>query len=126
MPALSSPTVVVNGDVIAIKPNSFKYTEGRGERIVRTQSTGGGAVTQVITDNVETQRSKFSFIVLTTSEAVEKIRTWQDNLAANTVEVSDRGDFARSFQSAIIVNDIDLNLGADQEVEVAFESKPAV
>ena len=41
MPALSSPTIVINGDVIAIKPNTCKYTEGRGERIVRTQSTGG-------------------------------------------------------------------------------------
>ena len=126
MPALSSPTIVVNGDVIAIKPNTFKYTEGRGERLVRPQSTGGGAVTQVITDNVETKRSKCSFTVLTTSEIVEKIRTWQDNGAANSVQVSDRGDFSRNFENAIIINDIDLNLGADQDVEVAFESKPAV
>ncbi|MDH3325174.1 MAG: hypothetical protein OEM38_00490 [Gammaproteobacteria bacterium] len=126
MVALASPTVVVNGDVVAIKPNSLKFKEGQGDRNVRTQSTGGGAVTQVITEDVETQRGMVSFTVLTTSDAVEKSRTWQRNKEANTIEISDRGGFARSFQSAIIVSDLEKALGADQDFEVEFESKPAV
>ena len=126
MSALASPSVVVNGDSVSIKPNSFKYTEGRGERIVRPQSSGGGAVTNVISQNIETLRSKCSFTLISTSENVEKIKTWLDNIEANTIQVSDRGNFTRGFQSAIITNDPDINLGADQDIEVEFESKPAV
>lgn len=126
MAALFAPTVVVNNVAVAIKPNSFSYTEGFGERKVRTSSAGGSSTSQVVSEDIETQMSTCKFTVYTTSDQVDAIRTWQTNLDANAIEVTDRGSFNRTFLNAIITNDPEVSLGVDGEVEVEFTSKRAV
>lgn len=124
MAALFAPTILVNSVSVAIKPNSFSYTEGFGERKVRVASGGGATLAQVISEDVETQLSTCKFMLYTTSENVKLIREWQANNEANVVQASDtKTNFNRTFSNAIITNDPDIALGVDGEVEVEFTSK---
>lgn len=126
MPGLFAPTIVVNNATVAIKPNSFSYKEGFGERNVRVASTGGGGRSIVTTENVETQMGSCKFTLYTTADNIAAVRSWLANGSANMVEASDRSGWSRTFQQAIITNDPDLNLGVDGEIEVEFMSNPAV
>jgi len=125
MATLFAPTVQVNGDTIAIKPNSFSYTEGFGERKVRVASSGGGATTQITSEDIETRISTCRFMLYSTEDSVALIRDWQDRRSANAIEVSDKDVFKRNFQKAIITNDPNVALGVDGEIEVEFTSNPA-
>jgi len=125
MAALSTPTIVVNNTPVAIKPNSFSYTEGFGERNVRVASAGGSAKETIITENVETQMSMVKFTLYTTTDNINLSRILAANLASNTIEVSDNG-FTRTFSRAIIVNDFEVSAGVDGEFELEFKTVAAV
>lgn len=125
MPAISTPSIVVNNTPVAIKPNSFSYTEGFGERNVRVASAGGSAKETVVTENVETQMSTVKFTLYTSSENLTLARQWAANKSSNVIEASDT-NFTRSFTSAIITNDFDVNAGVDGEFELEFKSDAAV
>lgn len=123
MATLFAPTVMVNGVSVAIKPNSFSYKEGFGERKVRIASGGGGTLTQVVSEDIETQLSTCKFMLYSTSDNVSLVRTWQKDGDANAVEVTDKDNFSRVFTNAIITNDPDVALGVDGELEVEFTSR---
>lgn len=126
MPALFAPAVVVNNVPVGIKPNSFSYNDGFGERNVRVASAGGGSTTNVTTTNIETQKGSCKFMMLTTSENVELIRSWLANFDANVVEVSDIGGFSRTYVQAVVINNVEPALGESGEVEIQFESRRGV
>lgn len=125
MAALSTPTIIINNTPLAIKPNSFSYTEGFGERNVRIASAGGSAKETIITENVETQMSMVKFTLYTTTNNVGLARQLAANLDANTIEASDSG-FTRTFSRAIIVNDFEVSAGVDGEFELEFKTVAAV
>lgn len=125
MPALSTPTIVINNIPTSIKPNSFSYTEGTGERNVRVASAGGNAKETIITENVETQMSMVKFILYTTTDNIGLARELAKNLDSNTIEASDNG-FTRTFSRAIIVNDYEVAAGVDGEFELEFKTVAAV
>lgn len=122
---LYAPAVVVNNVPISIKPNSFTYKDGFGERKVRVASTGGGSRQLVTTQDVETQKGYCKFILLTTRENADIVREWLANGSSNTIEAVE-GAWSRTFQQAIVMNDPEVGTGIDGEVEVEFESEPAV
>lgn len=126
MATLFAPTVIINNVTIAIKPNSFSYTEGFGERKVRVASAGGGSISQITSEDIETQLSMCKFMLYSTSDNVKLIRKWQTLSDGNCVEVTDKDGFKRVFGGAIITNDPDVGLGVDGEVEVEFTTKAAV
>ena len=126
MATLFAPTVCVNGTVVAVKPNSFSYTEGFGERKVRVASAGGGSLTQITSEDLETRLSMCKFMLYATSDNEKLIRGWQKNREVNTVEVTDKGGFKRNFKQAIITNDPDVALGVDGEIEVEFSTNAAL
>jgi len=126
MATLFAPTVVVNNVSVAIKPNSFTYTEGFGERKVRIASSGGGATSQIVSEDIESQLSTCKFMVYSTSDNVDLVRQWQTNGNTNAIEVTDKGGFTRTFAGAIITNDPEVSLGVDGELEVEFTTRRAV
>ncbi len=126
MTSLFAPTIVVNNTAVAIKPNSFTYTEGFGERKVRVASTGGGQTTQIFSDDIETQMSTCKFMLYTTSDNVDLVRGWQANGSVNAIEVTDKDGFTRTFLQALITNDPEVALGVDGEVEVEFTTKRTI
>jgi hypothetical protein len=125
MAAISTPAIVVNNTPVGIKPNSFTYTEGFGERNVRTASAGGSAKETVVSENVETQMSTVKFTLFTTTDNLTLARQWANNKSSNVIEASDTG-FTRSFTNAIITNDFEVNAGVDGEFELEFKSDSAV
>lgn len=124
MPALVNPTVVVNNVPIYIKPNSFSYTEGAGERKVRPKTSGPGAIKNVITEDVETQFSMVKFTLLSETEAVDFHKDWLDRLDQNTIQAT-LGDFDRTFNRAIITTDTEISFGQDGEFEIEFRTEVA-
>ena len=125
MGAISTPSIVVNNTPVGIKPNSFTYTEGFGERNVRVASAGGAAKETIVTENVETQMSTVKFTLYTTSDNLTLSRQWAANKDSNVIEASDT-NFTRSFTSAIITNDFEVSAGVDGEFELEFKTQAAV
>jgi len=125
MAAISTPAIVVNNVPVGIKPNSFSYTEGFGERNVRVASAGGSAKETIVSENVETQLSMVKFTLFTTSGNLTLAREWAANKGNNVIEASD-DNFTRSFTNAIITNDFEVSAGVDGEFEIEFKTTAAV
>lgn len=126
MVALFAPAIAVNDVPIAIKPNSFKYKDGFGTRNVRVASGGGSNTQSVISEDIESQKGMCQFILYSTAENVKLVRQWLFNAENNTVSSTDKGGFNRTFQKAIITNDVEIALGQDAEFQVEFESQRSV
>lgn len=128
--AIANPSIVVNNEPVAIVPNSAKYTEGKGEQTLRAASAGGGAVEQVYSDNVETNLSMISFSLFNDPETIELLRTWKNNKNQNVVvltgKTSDGKTLKRTFNQAALLNDYEVNLGADTTIDAEFKSAAAV
>lgn len=122
---ISDPSVVVNNLSVAIAANTLVYTEGFGERNVRTQTAGNGSVGIVSTEDAETRASKAEFGLIPTAENIALIRQWLANLNSNAITFF-QGGFNRTITQATIVNNPDMALGADTIITVEFMGAPAV
>jgi hypothetical protein len=122
---LSNPTVVINNTPVAIIPNSFKFNEGQGEQKIRVESAGGGALNQVLADDVEMKFGAFSFEMLNTEANIESARSWKLNGNLNTVSVSE-GNFDRTFAGSAIVNNYDVSLAADGNIVLEWNGQQPV
>ena len=123
--ALSNPTVVINNLATPIVPNSFTFTEGLGEQTIRTQSSGGGSVQTVFSNNVETNKSMVKFSLFNTAANIDLIKTWKQNADANAISVTGEG-LNRSFSGAALISNYEVNLGSDTTIDVEFEGQPAI
>lgn len=127
---LANAAVVVNNEPVAIVPNSVTFTEGLGEQTMRASSSGGGAVDQVYAEDVTTNFSKVKFELYNDIDSIELARSWKANRNRNTVSISgktpDGKTISRTFQSAAILDDYEVELGSDTTFSLDFKSKPAV
>jgi len=124
MTGLATPSILVNDEAIGIKPNSFTFTEGFGERNVRVKSTGGGNSAIVVTPNAETQVSKVKFTLITEAATIEKVREWLSRESNNVIEALD-GNFTRTFTQAVISNDPENGLGESGEISLEWTTQKA-
>lgn len=128
--ALANVSVVVNNEPVAIVPNSLKYTEGKGEQNMRAASSGGGAVEQVFSTNVEMNFSMVSFSLFNDIDSIEIARSWKNGLNTNVVsfsgKTSDGKSMERTFTQSAILNDYEVELGSDTNFEIEFKGNPAV
>jgi hypothetical protein len=125
MTALVNPALVINNEPVAYKPNSLSYNDGFPEVSVRTKTTGGGNVQTVIGQDIETSRGSVKFTLISEISSVATVKQWMQNLENNAIELSQDG-FTRTFTKAIVTNKPDINAGMDGEIEVEFESNPAI
>jgi len=126
---LSDATVLVNDEVIAIMPNSLKYTEGFGEQNMRAASIGGGAVEQIYSRNVETSLSKTMFELPTTPENVALQREWKSNGNKNVVQIAgstDEGEVTRTFTQAAMIGDPEIEIASEGMIAIEFASNSAI
>ena len=123
--ALVNPAVNVNNISIAIVPNSFTYTEGKGEQVVRVQSAGGGSVQSVLSQNVETNLSMVKFEMFPTADNIAAILSWKNNGNQNAISATANG-FTRSFTNATLTNNYEVALGSDTKIQVEFHTDAAV
>jgi len=126
---LSDAAVLVNDEVVAIVPNSLKFTEGFGEQQVRAASVGGGAVEQIFSNDVETALSKVMFDIHTTPDNVEMQKTWKANGNKNVVAIAgatDEGETTRTFTQAAMTNDPEIEIGTEGVINIEFMSNAAI
>ena len=123
--ALNNINVVVDGEPVAVQPNSVKYNDGDGEVTLRSQTTG--STTQVVRSvNAETKIGMSGFTLLATDENAALLRKWRRDENAHTVELSQDGtDFQRSFLNMRISNNPDVETGHDASFDVEFQGERA-
>ena len=125
--AIATPTAQVNNETISIIPNSLKYKSGRGERSVRTQSSGGSAVDVIMTENAETKKSMVTFEMLNTAKNISSVEDWQDALNGNAITISDNNqNFTKAFANMTVINDPEVTLSQDGNLTIEFEGSAAV
>jgi len=122
---LSNPTVVINNTAVPIVPNSFTYTEGFGEQELKVQSSGGGSVQTVLSNNVETNMSMVKFSLHNTAENIDLARSWKINSNNNAITITGDG-LNRAVNNAAVTNDYEVNLGSDTTVDIEFHGDAAV
>ena len=122
---IANPSVVINNAPTNIVPNTLVFTEGFGEQNVRTQSSGGGSVETVFSNNVETNMSKVNFSLFPTTENIELAREWKSNLDENAIQITS-DEFNRSVNGAALINDFEVNLGSDTTIDLEFVGASAV
>lgn len=126
---VANAAVIVNNNVVAVVPNSVKYTEGLGEQEIKAASTGGGQSEQIYSENIENNFSMISFDVYNTVEAIDLARQWKANRNQNLVQVAGKtveGNITRTFSQAAILNDYEVGLGSDTVISLEFKSNPAI
>jgi len=124
--SISTPTIQVNNETIAIIPNSFKYKGGRGERTVRTQSSGGSSVDVVATENAETKKSMVTFEMINTAGNISLYEDWQDLFNANAITASDNNqNFTKAFANMTVITDSEIALSQDGNLTVELEGSAA-
>lgn len=118
---LANVYLKVNNINIAYVPGTLVFNDGRGTRVVRTQSLGGGASEVVWTDNVETHIGKVKFQMRSDDSNVDNILFWRDNMDENVIVIeSDSGDLHLTYKSVGIIEDPDYEVGAEANVELQF------
>jgi len=125
MAALNIIQLAINNETIAIKPNSFSFTGGRGERTVRTKMTGS-SVSTVISTDVETQKSMVKFVLISETTTAPKVFEWQDRFDENSLVAIDSEGNTYTFNRAILITDPEINAAVDAETAIEFESQSVV
>lgn len=122
---LSNPTIEVNSGIIGIIPNSCSYKRGKGDISLRPQSSGGDSIEIVKTEDATTKKSMIKFSLYNTKTSRDLFAGWQESIDGNTIRLSD-GNFVESFRQMFVITDPEVALGADGNVEIAFEGAPAL
>ncbi len=126
--AFSNPTVRINGTTFAVVPNTVVSVGGDGETNVRTASAGGNSVTTVHTVNAESKIGKIMFDIYPTAANEQQIRSWKNNVGANTVALvesfGDGSSASESLTTASLTNDPEKNKSADGVISLEWSGNP--
>jgi len=124
---LSTPQISIDGVNIAIVPNSCTLTEGFGAQTVMVQSAGGGAVSQVISNDVSTNFSTVKFSFFNTEENIEFFRAIKSqSRTPHLVQINDGRSFTRAIADAIVTNDYEVTLQSDGQTAIEISGSAAV
>lgn len=121
---LSAPTVMIDGTVWPIVPNSC-VVRIPGDAKVRAMSAGGGAVQTVVGLNVETLVGHVKFEIANTAQNFDRVRALKQRLVNadySTVTVTeDTVQFA--FQTMAMTKDTEAHFKADGNINVEMEGQ---
>jgi len=126
---ISNVAVMVNNEIVAIKPNTLAFTEGFGEQEIMGAAAGGSQIEQIFSDDIETHFSMVKFDLPSTISNIKAARTWKANGNANLVQISARvagENMTRSFTQAAVTGDYEVGLGSDQVISLEFKSNAAI
>jgi len=124
---MSSPTVIINNDVISVVPNSVSYKNGAGERKVKTASAGGRSVEIINTYDAGTLIGMLKFKLYTTKRNIDLLNDWVNrSIDANNTATLNDGTFVTNFTEMCVVNDPEVATGVDGEIEVEFQGRGSI
>lgn len=122
--AISTGQLIINNVVVPYVPNSVKYTEGFGEYNQRAAVSGNATTETVFSQNAEQKLSMINFEIFPTADAIALARSWKANRSNNVVEYVAEG-MQRTITSAAIVNDFEVEIGADTTISLEWKGDPA-
>lgn len=123
MRGIANPTVQWNGSTISVVPNSLAYKLGTGDKVVRAVSAGGGSVTPVVTDNVETKLGMIKFSLANTADGLSLARQMADAGESNEFQIADP-DLQASFSGMALITEPERALSQDGVIELEFQGPP--
>lgn len=127
---IADAVVTVNNDAVGIVPNTLTFNEGLGEQKILPVSDGGGKVSQVFANDLETNFASVNFSVRTTAENINKCRGWKNGGNTNVViiagEDADGNDFIRTFTQASLSGNYTVQIQTEGTIELEFQSNAAV
>lgn len=123
MRGISNPTIKRNGETISIVPNTLAYKLGTGDKVIRAVSAGGGAITPVTTENVETKLGMIKFAVPNTSDGAQIARDAADAGEENEFQIVDE-DLQVSFSNMSLMTEPERPLSQDGAFELEFQGPP--
>ena len=124
---ITNPLVLVNDALVAIKPNTFKFTQGQGENMTESLSAGGDTVAVVQCQNLENRFTQGSMELPVTPEHIAFARQWKRNFNRNAMSATDSGAGGSwIFRNMMITNDFETTFGAGEYFTVEFHSDPVV
>lgn len=126
MTSLTNPAILINGSPVAYVPNSLEFSDGYGDRSIRTQTTGDGNVEQIITQDVESQIGRVKFTLLSTTDNIKRVTQWEQNIDANAIELSAAPDFTRQYAKMVVMSEPSKTAGQDANFDVEFQGSKAI
>ena len=109
------------------KPNTVKYTEGRGERKSLPQTQGAGRRTNIKTRDITTEISKVSLEVYTTDNNIDfsnRLNQLYDAKATITIQLTE-SNVSIVFRDTNWTNDPEKSLDTEGTFMLEFEGKRA-
>ncbi len=122
--AISVGQLIINNSVIPYVPNTFKFSEGFGEYNQRAGVVGSGRTEVVFSENAESKMSKVTFEIYPTADNIDLARSWKAGKASNVLEYIADG-MQRTFTSAAITNDFEVEVGADTTITLEWMTDSA-
>ena len=121
---ISDAVVEVNNDAVGIVPNSLSFNEGLGEQRILAVSEGGGQVSQVFSNDLESSFGMVRFSLRTTAPNIARVRQWKAAGNTNVVIIAGQdaegNDFIRTFTQAAIINNYDIGVATEGVIDVEF------
>lgn len=117
------PEIRINNETFATVPNTIRLTNGKGESLVKPQSSGNGEVEMVYSEDVETKIAKLMVSVFITAENMDKILELKNNRFNNYIALN-ATNFNVVINEAALINDPEQTLGNDGQAELEFHGKP--
>lgn len=121
---LSTPKVLIDGEVIAVVPNSVEV-DIPGDAKVRAMSAGGGATQIVFGVNAETLIGKVKMDIPATSQNYDRCRKWKANMIngiGSTISIIEL-DSQIPFQTMQLTKDTKLHMKADGNIQLEWEGQ---
>lgn len=124
MANLANPIVVVNGETIEIRANTWKHKKGAGDMTVRTQQAGT-RVTTVGNIDTETKKSMVGFELNTTAANEARKDAWLEarKTGGVTIEAFDE-DNSLAFSGMYLLTEPETSGGAEGIIACEFEGPP--
>lgn len=126
--ALSNATIIIDDDVISIIPDTLKYNIGRGEKKVRSLSSGGNSIDLVISEDATTKLGKVMFSMPSTTETEDLVDAWDAKYASGegcTIQISDAAN-TKSFRRMFLVNNPETDASSEGVIEIEFTGQPII
>ena len=123
---ISDAVVEVNNDQVGIVPNSLSFNEGLGEQRILAVSEGGGQISQVFSNDLETAFGMVRFSLRSTAPNIERVRQWKAAGNTNVVIIagqdSEGNDFIRTYTQAAIVSNYEVGIATEGTIDVEFQA----
>ncbi len=125
---LNNVSIFVNNAQISYTAGTLTSRDGFAEYQVRNAVLGGGQSEQVFSEVLESKFGMVKWSVPTTPENKKLTREWKANRNNNVVELvgPEGSNFTRVFSQASILNDPEADYSTDGNIEVEFNSNPAI